>query len=147
VADIDAAIDVYSNRWQLFQLINKGGAGADEFAILELIDPLTRLRLGLYKEGALDSSGRSIPSAKHARISLPKSDFWTWIDQAFGMRDCVESTPWSADLVLRDIDGHMFVIYTTDFPDIGQPTAGIGPMPTEQKNKSAATSSSEQRPS
>ncbi len=117
VADIAAAIEVYSNRWHLFKLVNKGGEDADEFATLELIDPLTRFRLGLYKEGALDSSGRTIPSAKHARISLPKSGFWTWVDQAFGTRDCVESTPWSADLVLRDADGHMFVIYTTESPD------------------------------
>jgi hypothetical protein len=116
VADIAASIEVYSNRWQLFKLVNKGGAGADEFATLELIDPMPLFRLGLYKERALDSIGRPIPSAKHARISLPKSGFWTWVDQVFGNRDCVESTPWSADLILRDTDGHMFVVYTTEPP-------------------------------
>jgi hypothetical protein len=124
VEDIEAAIAVYSDRWKLFRIVNNGGAGDDAFATLELIDSETRFRLGLYKEGAMDSKGRRIPSAKHARISLPKSDFWSWVDLTFNSRARVESTPWSADVILQDSNGHMFVIYTTvpPTPDSPPPT-------------------------
>ena len=117
VADIDEAIEVYTNRWKLFRLVNKNGVDPVESATLELVDPKTRFRLELYKHGIIDSSGRLIPSAKHAHVSLPKSDFWSWVDQVVRMSDRVESTPWSAYVVLSDLDGHMFVIYTTESAD------------------------------
>lgn len=117
VGNIDKAIDLYSNRWKLFRLVNKNGVDSVESATLELVNSENRFRLGLHKHGELDSIGRSIPSAKHARISLPKSDFWSWVDITMRMSDRVESTPWCSYVVLSDVDGHMFVIYTTESAD------------------------------
>ncbi len=114
VSNINQAVDIYVNKWKLFELISKGGLGADEFANLQFIDSATRFRLGLYQAGQKDSHGRPLPSAKSARISIPKSDFWSWVDLVLGSREAVESTPWSADVILRDPFGHIFVIYTTE---------------------------------
>jgi hypothetical protein len=116
VPDIEAAIDLYVNTWMLFEDVNKIPEGRRASAILEFIDSSICFRLGLFPVGSADSEGQPIPSAKNARISLPKSDFWTWVDTIFSSRDVVESTPWSADVILRDPFGHMFVIYTTESP-------------------------------
>ena len=116
VPDIEVAVDLYVNTWMLFKEVNEIAGGKRASADLEFINSSIFFRLGLDLEGSTDWQGRPLPSAKNARISLPKPDFWTWVDTVFGSRDGVESVPWRAYVVLRDPFGHMFVIYTTESP-------------------------------
>lgn len=114
VTDVTAATNLYVNEWRLFSVVNAGGSGDDEFATLLFLDAATRFRLVVVKEGQRDAKGRAIPAARTARVSLPKVHFWEWVDAVFMNRQRVESSPWSADVILTDPFGHMFVIYTTE---------------------------------
>lgn len=119
VGDVDQAVELYVNKWKLFEIENSGGASLSRIAMLRYTDKCTPFRLVVVQsDKRMDSKGRIIPAASHAKLSLPKSNFRRWVTDVFGKDDLVEYTPWSESVVLVDPWGHMFTIDTFE-PDVG----------------------------
>jgi len=119
VKDVEQSIELYVNKWKLFSVVNFGGSGESASAILKYRDPITKFRLYLTQDpDQRDTNGRQIPSGRFSRLSLPKTDFWEWVDDVFKDPSIVESTPWNANVILPDPSGHMFVVYTIESPPL-----------------------------